>query len=241
MTVRLLLSFVCLVLVGSARADNWPQWRGPNNDGVSTEKNLPTKWGADKNVAWKLDAARPGLAPRPPSGATASSSPARTATRSSLLCVGTDGKQKWKRDLGAERRTQASARRGQQRLAVALHRRQARLRLRRQRRVRRLRLRRQGAVAVQRPEALRQVPHPVRHALHAGAAQRPPLLPADPRRRRPWSSASTKATARRSGRSSARATAPTRTSTPTPRRSSGATARTPTWSCHGNDYATPTR
>ncbi len=37
-----------------AYADNWPQWRGPNLNGVSSEKNLPLKWTAEDNVAWKL-------------------------------------------------------------------------------------------------------------------------------------------------------------------------------------------
>src|SRR5215510_1686544 len=35
-------------------ADNWPQWRGPSLDGVSTETSLPVKWSAKENVAWKL-------------------------------------------------------------------------------------------------------------------------------------------------------------------------------------------
>jgi outer membrane protein assembly factor BamB len=34
-------------------ASNWPQWRGPQSLGVSEEKNLPTEWGADKNIIWK--------------------------------------------------------------------------------------------------------------------------------------------------------------------------------------------
>ncbi|HEX5083131.1 MAG TPA: PQQ-binding-like beta-propeller repeat protein [Blastocatellia bacterium] len=34
-------------------ASNWPQWRGPGSLGVSEEKNLPTEWGADKNIIWK--------------------------------------------------------------------------------------------------------------------------------------------------------------------------------------------
>ena len=34
-------------------AENWPQWRGPLLNGVSTEKNLPVKWGPDENVTWK--------------------------------------------------------------------------------------------------------------------------------------------------------------------------------------------
>jgi outer membrane protein assembly factor BamB len=37
-----------------ANADNWPQWRGPTMNGVSSEKNLPSKWTVQENVAWKL-------------------------------------------------------------------------------------------------------------------------------------------------------------------------------------------
>jgi len=37
-----------------ARADNWPQWRGPNLNGVSNEKNLPVKWTVEENVSWKV-------------------------------------------------------------------------------------------------------------------------------------------------------------------------------------------
>jgi len=36
------------------RADNWPQWRGPNLNGVSNEKNLPVKWTTEENVVWKV-------------------------------------------------------------------------------------------------------------------------------------------------------------------------------------------
>ena len=45
-----------LALCGSVSlaADNWPQWRGPNGQGISTEKQLPTEWAPDKNVAWKV-------------------------------------------------------------------------------------------------------------------------------------------------------------------------------------------
>ena len=47
------LSIAALSLV-SLRAENWPQWRGPLLNGVSHETNLPLKWTADSNVAWKL-------------------------------------------------------------------------------------------------------------------------------------------------------------------------------------------
>jgi outer membrane protein assembly factor BamB len=40
--------------LGAASAENWPQWRGPSLNGVSAEKNVPFKWTAEENVAWKL-------------------------------------------------------------------------------------------------------------------------------------------------------------------------------------------
>ena len=43
-----------LLLAACVFAGNWPQWRGPALNGVSEEKNLPERWGAAENVAWKL-------------------------------------------------------------------------------------------------------------------------------------------------------------------------------------------
>jgi outer membrane protein assembly factor BamB len=36
-----------------ARAENWPQFRGPTGQGLSSEKNLPLQWDKTHNVAWK--------------------------------------------------------------------------------------------------------------------------------------------------------------------------------------------
>jgi outer membrane protein assembly factor BamB len=36
------------------QAENWPQWRGPSLNGVSSEKNLPVKWTTEENVVWKV-------------------------------------------------------------------------------------------------------------------------------------------------------------------------------------------
>jgi outer membrane protein assembly factor BamB len=47
------LLVTCSVVSLSAR-ENWPQWRGPSANGISTEKNLPLKWSRTENVAWKL-------------------------------------------------------------------------------------------------------------------------------------------------------------------------------------------
>lgn len=51
----ILLTFsIALLVIRSASADNWPQWRGPSLNGISSEKNLPTRWSAEENVTWKL-------------------------------------------------------------------------------------------------------------------------------------------------------------------------------------------
>ena len=42
-----------LLALESTYAGNWPQWRGPNGDGISLETNVPVKWSATENVAWK--------------------------------------------------------------------------------------------------------------------------------------------------------------------------------------------
>lgn len=34
-------------------ADNWPQWRGPTQNGVSNAIDLPTSWSTTENVIWK--------------------------------------------------------------------------------------------------------------------------------------------------------------------------------------------
>jgi len=44
---------LCLALSLIAASD-WAEWRGPARDGISTEKNLPSKWSpAGENLAWK--------------------------------------------------------------------------------------------------------------------------------------------------------------------------------------------
>ena len=47
-------AIVASLSLSSALADNWPQWRGPFLNGISSEKNLPTRWSTEENVAWKI-------------------------------------------------------------------------------------------------------------------------------------------------------------------------------------------
>ena len=51
---------VCLVGAASVAAD-WPNWRGPNANGVAPDGTLPIKWSATENVAWKAPIAGAGV------------------------------------------------------------------------------------------------------------------------------------------------------------------------------------
>ena len=47
--------------VAAISADDWPHWRGPQANGVSSEQTLPTRWSATENVAWKAAIAGVGI------------------------------------------------------------------------------------------------------------------------------------------------------------------------------------
>jgi len=95
------LSATCLLTAWAtlAGADNWPQWRGAGQNGVSKDINLPAQWSNTQNIAWKL--------PLPGKG---SSTPIVWGDRIFLtgsdgndlvlLCVATEGKMVWKRKVG---------------------------------------------------------------------------------------------------------------------------------------------
>jgi len=82
-------------------AENWPNWRGPNGDGISSEKGLPTTWSETKNVAWKLTLPGKG-----------SSTPIIWGDRIFLtsaedkdlilICANTAGKLLWKQKVASE-------------------------------------------------------------------------------------------------------------------------------------------
>jgi outer membrane protein assembly factor BamB len=101
----LLASLFALALAAPAPADNWPQWRGPKGDGHSAEKGIPTEWSADKNVVWKLK--MPGIgASTPAIWGDDIFVTSVDGDRVVVMCVGTDGKEKWREkisDTGAKR------------------------------------------------------------------------------------------------------------------------------------------
>ncbi len=63
MRLVVLRAGLALAAAVCARAENWPQWRGPFFNGSSTEAGLPGQWSKTDNIAWA--AALPGF-----SGAT---------------------------------------------------------------------------------------------------------------------------------------------------------------------------
>jgi outer membrane protein assembly factor BamB len=85
-----------------ASADNWPQWRGPEATGVAAAGDYPIEFSGDKNVAWKVDLPGPGT-----------STPAvwndhvfltcEIEGQDAVLCLGMDGDERWRRELGPGR------------------------------------------------------------------------------------------------------------------------------------------
>ena len=96
---NLLACAAALICTVSAVADNWPQWRGPTNDGISKETNIPSEWSDTKNIVWKLP--MPGMG-----GSTPIVWGDRIFLTSEdgadlvLMCLNTDGKELWKKKVG---------------------------------------------------------------------------------------------------------------------------------------------
>src|SRR2546422_1185637 len=55
---RIALALV-LATAGLAAGDDWPQFRGPTGQGLSSERGLPLEWSETRNVVWKTPV--PGL------------------------------------------------------------------------------------------------------------------------------------------------------------------------------------
>jgi outer membrane protein assembly factor BamB len=98
-----ILFAACVLPAGAARADNWPQWRGPNFDGVSRETHLPVQWGPDNNILWRLK--MPGMgASTPAVWGDRLFVTSQDDTDLVLVCASTEGKELWKRKLGSGKR-----------------------------------------------------------------------------------------------------------------------------------------
>src|SRR5437762_379375 len=53
MVRRMALSLLLVLAAVFARAEDWPQFRGPSGQGHSTERGVPFEWSETRNVLWK--------------------------------------------------------------------------------------------------------------------------------------------------------------------------------------------
>jgi len=84
---------------GLIAAEPWGQWRGPRHDGTSTQERIPLKWSPIENLLWKIDLPGPGYS----TPAVWGDNIFLTCTEGQellLLCVGTNGKEKWRDMIG---------------------------------------------------------------------------------------------------------------------------------------------
>ncbi|WCJ59371.1 PQQ-binding-like beta-propeller repeat protein [Fontisphaera persica] len=57
---RFLLGLALALTLGNLSAENWPRFRGPNGQGISSETNLPLTWDATNHIRWKTPIAGEG-------------------------------------------------------------------------------------------------------------------------------------------------------------------------------------
>jgi len=58
MRQALLSSVAAIAFAMGAQSEaghNWPQWRGPEGNGISDSTNLPAQWGREENILWKAE------------------------------------------------------------------------------------------------------------------------------------------------------------------------------------------
>src|SRR5687767_12865936 len=99
------------VLIG--RANDWPQFRGQGGQGVSSQTELPVKWSAHENIAWKT--ALPGFGASSPVtvgqnifltcysgyGFDKKAPGEKRNLRLHVVCLDFDGKIKWDKSIPA--------------------------------------------------------------------------------------------------------------------------------------------
>ncbi len=95
------LALACSLPLSAA---DWPQFRGPNATGVSTEKNLPSEWSRDKGIKWRTELPARGVSCPVVAGGKVyvTCSSGKRDDRLHVLCFdAATGKQQWHRQLQA--------------------------------------------------------------------------------------------------------------------------------------------
>jgi outer membrane protein assembly factor BamB len=52
---RFTAALILPAATATVSAENWPQWRGPGSQGISTEARIPTEWSSTRNIVWKKE------------------------------------------------------------------------------------------------------------------------------------------------------------------------------------------
>lgn len=60
MSARSFSLFLVLIAPSLAAGENWPQWRGPGGNSVSSSTGLPVQWSREKGIVWKCPLPGPG-------------------------------------------------------------------------------------------------------------------------------------------------------------------------------------
>jgi outer membrane protein assembly factor BamB len=88
-------------VVSNRTMDDWPQWRGPNRDGISTERGLLKTWPAGgPRLAWKVSGAGDGYSSFAVAGGKVYTMGARGGTEYVMAFNAADGKKLWETKLG---------------------------------------------------------------------------------------------------------------------------------------------
>ena len=92
------------VFASTALGDNWPQWRGSDGNGITSESDLPTTWDKNTNVAWRVELPEPGnSSPVIWGDRVFLTQPVSKTKQRSLLCIRkSDGKQLWQKSVAYE-------------------------------------------------------------------------------------------------------------------------------------------
>jgi outer membrane protein assembly factor BamB len=101
---RFVLATIWIVLLGwggTGFGQEWPNWRGPTHDGVSSAQNAPIEWDREKNVRWKVEL--PGIGGSTPivSGNSIFLTSGDEG-RNAVICLDHDGNEKWRTHVGQE-------------------------------------------------------------------------------------------------------------------------------------------
>lgn len=102
MVLRCVILLALLAATSNTQAENWPNWRGPDHNGVAPGQGFATTWNKQDNVQWQV-----------PLEGRGGSTPivwgdhiyvtTGNEGRNLLLCFDRQGKAQWQVELGSER------------------------------------------------------------------------------------------------------------------------------------------